>query len=150
MADLRLLNLKFLRSSVVSLNMSHYPHTCWDTCPNWLDINVLLNTTSQVKCRKEVSYLTKFLISHLKVGQARNPHIYAVNSFWALLFWALVGFFLPPRIEHTCLLCRQLWNFSRESVLQYSVITMMRSSIKWHQLSHVMIGAQWKQVFVWV
>jgi hypothetical protein len=60
------------------------------------------------------------------------------------------GFFLPPRIEHTCLLCRQLWNFSRESVLQYSVITLLRSSIKWHQLSHVMIGAQWKQVFVWV
>ena len=60
------------------------------------------------------------------------------------------GFFLPPRIEHTCLLCRKLWNFSRESVLQYSVITLMRSSIKWHQLSHVIIGAQWKQVFVWV
>ena len=47
--------------------------TGWDTCPAWLTLKVLLNSTQKVKCLKEVGYLTKSvgctkstLVVHLK------------------------------------------------------------------------------------
>ena len=72
-----------------------YNSTGWNTyhllAPlTWLALKDLLNATWKVKCHKEVSHLTKYLVGHLKVDYVKRPRCHVLITLFYFQWWMKV------------------------------------------------------------